>query len=72
MSRLVQLPDDRAIWLEMARAGLLWEEALTHKYLQPVKPESLVCDGELDCDEDFDKRLRWTQPYFRMGIMLED
>lgn len=70
--RVTKLPDDKAVWLEMALAGLIWEEAVSYDYMKPVNPECLVYMGEIEDDEDTYQRLQWTQPIFRMGIILED
>ena len=69
--RVTKLPDDKAVWLEMALAGLIWEEAIAYDYMKPVNPEHLVYDGAIEDDEDTYQRLQWTQPCFRMGIILE-
>ena len=70
--RVTKLPDDKAVWLEMALAGLIWEEAIAYDYMKPVSSESLVYEGEISVEKDTHARLQWTQPCFRMGILLEE
>jgi len=70
VARIVKLPDDLELWRDMAREGLLWEEATGYDYLTPLPSDLLILLEEHDTDTL--ARLRWTSRHFRIGIMLEE
>lgn len=72
MARIVKLPDDPELWRDMARDGLLWEEATGYDYLVPLPSGLLIDSGLLEHNPDTLARLRWTSTHFRIGIMLEE
>ena len=72
MARIVKLPDDLDLWRDMARDGLLWEEATERDYLVSIPAGLLLDSGLLVNNQETLNRLRWTAPHFRIGIMLEE
>jgi len=72
MARIVKLPNDPDLWWDMARAGLLWEEATSRDYLAPLPAGMLIDSGLLEHNPETLDRLRWTAAHFRIGIMLEE
>lgn len=72
MARIVKLPDDPEVWRDMARDGLLWEEATDGYYLASITAGLLLDCGLLHNNPETLNRLRWTARHFRIGIMLEE
>jgi len=72
VARIVKLPDDPDLWRDMARDGLLWEEATDGHYLVSIPAGLLLDRGLLDNNPETLNRLRWTATHFRIGIMLEE